>query len=202
MNREDKEDLLITAFFLGGTIGGLWETLWTYFVRGSLQWKSGIMFFPLCNPIYGLGALIITLFALKHKNLFEVYIFSLLSCTIAEYLFSYLEEFLLGTISWDYSSHFMNLDGRVNLIYSLFWGLLGVVFVHFILPPLSDSIKRSGEKYQTITFTLCLIYIPLALFSFIGLAVNQYGTSNEILSTIFTDDIIKFFYPTRVLVRR
>ena len=202
MNRENKEDLLITVFFLGGTLGGIWETLWTYFVRGSLQWKSGIMFFPLCNPIYGFGALIITLFALRHKNLFAIYFFSLFSCSVAEFLFSYLEELILGTISWDYSSHFMNLDGRVNFIYSIFWGLLGVLFAHFIIPPLIDSIKRSGEKYQTLTFILCLIYIPLALFSFIGLAVNKYGTSNEILSTIFTDEMIKFFYPTRVLVMK
>ena len=99
MNKEYKENLLITVFFLGGTIGGIWETLWTYLIRGSLQWKSGIMFFPLCNPIYGLGALLITLYALKHKSLFSIYIFALISCTISEYLFSYLEELLFNTIA-------------------------------------------------------------------------------------------------------
>lgn len=80
MNRENKEDLLISVFFLGGTIGGTWETLWTYLVRGSLQWKSGIMFFPLCNPIYGFGALIITLFALRHKNLFAIFRLFAINC--------------------------------------------------------------------------------------------------------------------------
>ena len=200
MNKEYKENLLITVFFLGGTIGGIWETLWTYLVRGSLQWKSGVMFFPLCNPIYGLGALLITLYALKHKSLFSIYIFALISCTISEFLFSYLEELLFNTISWDYSSHFLNLDGRVNLIYSLFWGLLGIIFAHFILPPLECSVAINGEKYQSLTFTLCVIYIPLLFFSIVGLAVNHYGTTNEILSTIFSEKIMKFFYPTRVLV--
>ena len=58
----------------------------------------------------------------------------------------------------------------------------------------------NGEKYQSLTFTLCIIYIPLLFFSIVGLAVNHYGTTNEILNTIFSEKIMKFFYPTRVLV--
>ena len=105
-------------------------------------------------------------------------------------------------MSWDYSSHFLNLDGRVNLLYSLFWGFLGIVFSTTILPYLENDVVRNGEKYQVITSTLSIIYIPLMLFSIIGLFVYQYGSNNLILNAIFSDEVMSFFYPTRVLVMK
>ena len=202
MFKENKEDLILSVFFIGGTIGGLWETLWALLTRGVVEWKSGIMYFPLCNPIYGLGAVLITLYALRYKNKLGIYIFSVVSCTLAEYFFSFLEELLLSSMSWDYSSHFLNLDGRVNLLYSLFWGFLGIVFSTTILPYLENDVVRNGEKYQVITSTLSIIYIPLMLFSIIGLFVYQYGSNNLILNAIFSDEVMSFFYPTRVLVMK
>ena len=202
MFKENKEDLILTVFFIGGTIGGLWETLWALLTRGVFEWKSGIMYFPLCNPIYGLGAVLITLYALRYKNKLGIYIFSVASCTLAEYFFSILEELLLSSMSWDYSSYLLNLDGRVNLLYSLFWGFLGIVFSTTILPYLENDVVRNGEKYQVITFILSIIYIPLMLFSIIGLFVYQYGSNNLILNAIFSDEVMSFFYPTRVLVMK
>ena len=159
------------------------------------------MYFPLCNPIYGLGAVLITLYALRYKSKLGIYIFSVISCTIAEYFFSILEELLLSSMSWDYSSHFLNLDGRVNLLYSLFWGILGIIFSTTILPTLEKDVVKNGEKYQVITFTLSIIYIPLMLFSIIGLFVYQYGSDSLILNNIFSDEVMAFFYPTRVVIR-
>lgn len=201
MNNDDRTSLMTLSFFLGGSIGGLWETLWALLTRHVLEWKSGIMFFPLTNPIYGFGALVITLYALREKRAWMVYLFSVVSCTLAEYLFSLAEEWIFGTVSWDYSSHFMNIQGRVNLLYSLFWGLLGVLFAGKLVPVLVARVKKNGEFYQDITFILLILYIPLAFFSLIGCFYTAYGSgSHEVLSRLFSGDMMAFFYPTRVLV--
>ena len=67
---------------------------------------------------------------------------------------------------------------------------------------LENDVVRNGEKYQVITFILSIIYIPLMLFSIIGLFVYQYGSDNLILNAIFSDEVMSFFYPTRVLVMK
>ncbi|MGN0907118.1 MAG: hypothetical protein ACI4NM_08210 [Bullifex sp.] len=201
MNNDDKVSLMTLSFFLGGTIGGVWETFWTLLTRHVLEWKSGVMYFPFTNPIYGFGALIITLYALKEKRVWMIYLFSVISCTLAEYFFSLAEEWIFGTVSWDYSAHFMNIQGRVNLLYSLFWGLLGIVFAKKLVPLIVSSVKKNGEFYQDITFILLLLYIPLLFFSAIGCFYAAYGSgTNEVLVRLFSDRVMTFFYPTRVMV--
>ena len=189
------------SFFLGGTIGGVWETFWALITRHVLEWKSGVMYFPFTNPIYGFGALIITLYALKEKRAWRIYLFSVVSCTLAEYSFSLAEEWIFGTVSWDYSAHFLNIQGRVNLLYSLFWGLLGILFAKKLVPLIVSSVKKNGEFYQDITFILLLLYIPLLFFSAIGCFCSAYGSgTNEVLARLFSDRVMSFFYPTRVVV--
>ena len=115
MFKENKEDLILSVFFIGGTIGGLWETLWALLTRGVVEWKSGIMYFPLCNPIYGLGAVLITLYALRYKSKLGIYIFSVVSCTLAEYFFSFLESQTYAKSAGKHAKS-ANLHGKVLLL--------------------------------------------------------------------------------------
>ena len=194
--KENKMSLLVLSFFLGGVIGGAWETLWTLLKDGHLLWKSGIMFFPLCNPIYGIGALIITIYALKENNLLKLYLFSFLSCTFIEFFFSLSEELVFHSISWDYSSHFMNIGGRVNLLYSLFWGLLALAWCSFILPHLKSFTIEEKEKSSALISTLLPLYLLLMSLSIIAMAMYSLNA----YPAIFSDRLMNFFYPTRQVV--
>ncbi len=200
MLRRYRSDILLLSFFIGGTLGGLWETLWTLFRWGSLEWKSGVMFFPLCNPIYGVGALLITFFAQKNRRMLPVFFFSVFACTAAEFFFSVAEEVLLGSASWDYSSHFMNIDGRVNLLYSIFWGLLALFWVFFILPKLSSWADVNTEKVEALLSVLLPIFILLAIFSIIGLFYDSYGSAVSPLNRVYSRKMLSFFYPSRKFV--
>ena len=76
-----------------------------------------------------------------------------------------------------------------------------VRFAGKLVPVLVARVKKNGEFYQDITFILLILYIPLAFFSLIGCFYTAYGSgSHEVLSRIFSGDIMAFFYPTRVLV--
>jgi len=200
MLRRYRSDILLLSFFLGGSFGGLWETLWTFFRWGSLEWKSGIMFFPLCNPIYGIGALLITCFAQRTRRFLPLYAFSVAACTAAEFFFSFAEELVLGSISWDYSSHFMNINGRVNVLYSLFWGFLAVFWVYIMLPQLLKWCDSNPDKTEALISVLLPIFILLAVFSFIGLLFDSYGSLDSPLRSVYTQPLLSFFYPSRKFV--
>ncbi len=46
-----------------------------------------------------------------------------------EYLCSFFQEILFGTISWNYSDLFLNLNGRTSILYCFYWGIIAVVFL-------------------------------------------------------------------------
>lgn len=52
----------------------------------------------------------------------------------AEYICSLGQEIVFGSVAWDYSHLPLNINGRVCLLYSLFWGVLGVFWVKVFMP--------------------------------------------------------------------
>ena len=57
----------------------------------------------------------------------------------AEYICSLGQEIVFGSVAWDYSSLPLNINGRVCLLYSLFWGFLGIFWVKCVMP-LTDKL--------------------------------------------------------------
>ena len=51
-----------------------------------------------------------------------------------EYICSLGQEIVFGSVAWDYSSLPLNINGRVCLLYSIFWGVLGVGWVKLVMP--------------------------------------------------------------------
>lgn len=55
------------------------------------------------------------------------FIIATVSFTVFEYLVSLILEMLFGLRWWDYTNDFLNIQGRVSLLYSIFWGVIGVI---------------------------------------------------------------------------
>ena len=57
-----------------------------------------------------------------------------------EYLCSLFQEKVFGSISWDYSNHFLNINGRTTIPFAIVWGILCVLMIKIVLPYLSNSL--------------------------------------------------------------
>ena len=175
--------VLVLSFIIGGSIGGAWETAWA-FIRGrGLVWTSGLVLFPLCNPIYGLGAMLSDFHALREEGRLRRFAFSFISLSLLEYVMSVLEEAFLGTRSWDYSAMPFNLNGRVNLLYCLFFAFLGLFFSEAILPRIRRTVDRHGDDLIAPCLLFALVYALCAMLSLTLLSSGQAG------------QVVKFFYP-------
>lgn len=87
-------------------------------------------------PLYGSGAIAILLIALPlQKNPVAVYFGGMAGATILEYFTGWAMESMFKMKYWDYSKNRWNLHGRICLKSSLFWGVLSVVLVEWIHPP-------------------------------------------------------------------
>ncbi len=81
---------------------------------------------------------------------------------------------MLNTRWWDYSDKFLNLNGRISLIYSIFWGLLGLYLLKVVNPKVDKFIDWLKVKFKNIT-VLKIIDISIIVLLFINCVVSGYA---------------------------
>lgn len=161
--------LYFIYFFIFAIIGWLLETCFSFYSLGHFT-KRGFLFGPLC-PIYGWGALILIMFFSTYKkhNL-KLFIYSALIFTVFEYLVSFGMEALFSLKWWDYTSEFMNLNGRVSIFYTFAWGIIAILFINFVYPFFKKKINiilsKIPYKVQIVVVnTLILVFVTDTVLS-------------------------------------
>ena len=127
-----------------------------------------------------------------------------------EYFCSWLQETVLGTVSWDYTGYPFNLNGRINLLYCLFWGALALVWVKEVFPRLNGFIERRVSKTYGVVISWVLIAFMLANSLVSGAAVLRQSQRYEgvpathawqqVLDDRFPDSRLAKIYPSMVRV--
>ncbi len=95
--------------------------------------NRGFLIGPYC-PIYGFGALIITILIKDTDNIFLMFSGCLLICGLLEYLTSYFLEKMFKIRWWDYSKEKFQLNGRICLENLVYFGVGGILILYFINP--------------------------------------------------------------------
>lgn len=138
---------LFWIFFIGCFLGVVIEVLFGLITTHKLESRAGLVYGPF-NPVYGFGAVLMTVCLYKLREKRDLWI--LLSCMVIgaafEYLCSYLQELVLGTVSWQYSDQMFSIQGRTSLLYAFFWGILGVFWIKMLFPFLSRLIEKIPAK--------------------------------------------------------
>ena len=132
-------DRIIIYFFLYSIIGYFCEVAYCsipmkrFVNRGFLQGPY--------LPIYGFGAMIVLLGFSGFKDIpILVFALAMVSTSILEYLTSFLLETLFHVKLWDYSKYFGNIRGRVCLLNSTLFGIMGIVVLYGIHPMVVDLV--------------------------------------------------------------
>ena len=136
-----KTFVYIALFFVYAFLGWIMEEVKTYPDYKKFV-NRGFLIGPIL-PIYGTGALLITLLINRFKgNVLLLFIFSLVLCSVVEYLTSYIMEKIFKTRWWDYSKRKFNINGRVCLFNMVAFGILGVLLIELINPFVMDIIYK------------------------------------------------------------
>lgn len=155
----DRFTFYVLLFFVTAFAGWLWEVLLFFFTEHAFI-NRGVYEGPYL-PIYGAGGLLlcVLLHRLSQKPL-SVFALSMLICTILEYLTSFFLERKWGIRWWDYSGHFLNLNGRICLLGAIVFGLGGTALVCLFLPFYEKQYERIPPKWRkAATFFLLLVFI-------------------------------------------
>ena len=153
---------LLLIAYIGSFAGVVVEMMWCLLTRGYMESRAGLVYGPF-NPLYGAGAVLLTVCLYKYRNRgsWLSFIGGMLVGSVLEYVCSWGEELVLGSRSWDYSNMPFNINGRICLLYSIFWGLLSVFWIKNLYPRIAKWILKIPNRMgKTITWLLT-VFLPL-----------------------------------------
>ena len=136
-------DKLVWVFLISALLGDIIETFYCGLVNGQWMNRSSVLYGPF-SFVWGLGAVVLTvaLQGLAEKNDRFVFLAGFVIGGVYEYMCSVFTELLFGTVFWDYSDMPLNIGGRTNVLFCFFWGVLAVVWIKIIFPPMSGWIEK------------------------------------------------------------
>lgn len=191
--------------FVAGCYGGfLVETVWCLIKNGYIESRKSLVLGHL-SVAYGMGAVLLTLILVhfQQSKLWKIFLVAFLSGTVTEYICSLGQEICFGSVAWDYSKLPLNINGRVCLLYSLFWGVLGVFWVKAVIPLLQKvfgSVKLPHERLLVSAFIVFFVF-DCVLSASAALRMNEraqgVSPSNRIeqfLDTHYSDEKMNEIY--------
>ena len=158
---------LFRLFMFGSVAGFVLEGLWCILTDGHWESHTATVWGPFCI-IYGIGAVAVYLLSglLHGKSLPVQFAAFTISGAAVEFFGSLFQEVCFGSVSWDYSEHFLNLGGRVSFKMALMWGVLGILFIRAAFP----LVRRALEKLRGRgSRALCAV---MSVFMVVNLAVT------------------------------
>lgn len=185
-------------FVFGSILGVVIETIWCYIRYKKIESRKGLIFGPF-NPLYGVATLVLS-YAINNfgsQSFGSIFLLGTVLASIIEYLCSYYQEKIVGTISWDYKNFKYNLNGRINLIYSLMWGILTYVW-YSVFMPVIDEIVPFFYSIPKVTFFFAIF---LGVDSIISLAacVRRKNRRNNIYAKTKLEKHLDYFYNDELL---
>lgn len=189
-----KDDilLLIILFFIYSLMGWIWECIYESILNKKLL-NRGFLVGPYI-PIYGFAGLIYFLLLSDYRldSIFSIdglkqFFVGSIVATMIEYVTSYILERFLNARWWDYSNYPLNLNGRVCLIASVFWGIVTVIIINIINPFLLVGIGNLNRDIKLIYASSMITMFTIDFF----VTVNSILDLNSRLRLIISLESIK-----------
>ena len=151
---------LFYIFIIGSLVGWVVEGLYTLIVFHELVNHSAVVIGPF-DMAYGICFVLLTLLFYKLPNIsfVKAFLLSFLGGTILEYIMSLGMEIFLGFTAWDYSTYPLNINGRVCLIYSVFWGILGIAWVKLVFPFIMKLLNKFNYKIANKVAIILFVFL-------------------------------------------
>ncbi len=154
---------LFWIFVICSILGDVIESIYHVVVVDPWHWqdRAGLLFGPF-SPIYGCGAVLMTLFLNRFykSNIALVFLFSAIIGGAFEVFVSYFMQYAFGAVAWDYTGQFLALfGGRTCGLAMAAWGFLGVVWIKLLLPGMLWLIDKIPWKWRYSVTTVAALFM-------------------------------------------
>lgn len=202
-------DRAVWLFMLCSVLGYFIESADVFIGKGA-PGRHGLLYGPLA-PVYGAGALLFALLYPLFQNRNELFSFLLLCAAgaVFEYLCSFAQEKLFGTVSWEYTGFGLDWDGRTNLVLALCWGALGLFMIKIGYPLFCRGLDKVPRVLRTVVSLVLLVLLTCNLF-LTGAAIWRQAERRShvpastpfsaFLDRTYPDDRLKEIFPNMKVV--
>ncbi len=194
----DKKTMLgifCLIIVISGMFGWLYEVVFYYFNSGmtEIYWRGG-NFLPWIN-IYAMGAILIYVLTYKkRKKPLFVFIVSIISTGILEYIGGFFMEHIMQIKCWDYSKEilsFGSINGYVCIRSVLVFGISALLLMYIIVPFCFYLAKKMPKKaFLIFSYTICGIFLFDELYNLIFANLLNLPRASE----VYKDLGFKFLY--------
>lgn len=170
---------IVWIFIICSILGYLVEMGWCYLYHGFFESRKSLLYGPF-SIIYGIGAVLIVTIVdrLKNRNNFTVFWVSAIFGVAFEFICSVLQEYIFGSVSWDYTGKPLTIGGRASLIFAFGWGLLAILVLRILLPRLNHIIEAI-PNHSGMIITWCLIIFMVSNIFLSAAAVIRQNERRE-----------------------
>lgn len=163
---------LLAYFIIYSIIGFIIETIFGILTKGVLESRKSFIIGPFCS-IYGLGAVIMILALQKFKkNNYTLFFGGFLVGSIIEYVVSLIGETIFHVVWWDYSDMAFNINGRICVAFSMFWGILAIYLITHFNPKVDKFLEKFSYKQLKKAVIIIMIFLMIDMvITGIGLKV-------------------------------
>ena len=206
-NKLNEINKIFLIFMIGSIIGYIVEMIVALVQEGHLESRQGVIYGPF-TPIYGVGIVIYYLAfqKIKTRDKKKIFIISMLLGGTVEYLFSFLQEKIFGTVSWDYSNWILNINGRTTLIHCTYWGVAGLLYMSLIepiIPKIEEMIQKNGVKIVSAGVAVLMIFnITISSMAALRQKERKYNIQATSQIDIFLDENYPDEYMNKIFANK
>lgn len=155
---------LFAYFIVYSFVGYIIETLFGMATKGVWESRQSFLYGPFCG-IYGIGAVVMILFLQYfNQNSHRLFLGGFIIGSIVEYAVSWYGEIFLHVKWWDYSNMPLNINGRICVFFSLFWGFLAIYLMSYVNPKIDKLINFIKSKIEVKALKIVTTLVTVFLF--------------------------------------
>lgn len=201
MKKVIKElEKIFWVFIIGCILGYIFEMIIVLFQKGYFESRKGLIYGPF-SPVYGIGGIIYYLIFkhIKTRNKLAVFLIAMILGGTTEYICSFMQEKIFGTISWDYSYLPFNINGRTSLLHCTYWGIAGILYTTYI-EKLIEKIEKILDRKKMETITICFVVFMVLNVQISAFAsIRQKNRMNNIPPQNKLDEFLDKHYPDELM---
>ncbi len=151
---------LLYLFAIGSILGWILEIVYRSIVSKKIV-NPGFLNGPYL-PIYGFGVMSLYILCSLKLPIWCLIVVCVVLMTLIEYIAGIIFIKGMGIKLWDYSKRWGNIQGIICPLFSAVWGVLGVLYLLFVFPNMTNALKfLSGNLY--FLFILGMFYATLII---------------------------------------
>lgn len=155
---------IVQYLIIYSIVGCIIETMYGLLTKGVIESRQSMLYIPFC-AICGAGAILLLCIPKgAKKNNWTLFITGFILGSLLEYIVSWVGECIFHIKWWDYSEFPLNINGRICVIFSIFWGILTIILHKVINPTVDKIIEKIPVKIIHVSTIIIIIFIVIDFF--------------------------------------